>query len=118
MRAVKVDKRTANYHGSDSKSDKTVEDGSDEGKLATRRKRLPKAEEDENDEDDVDDDTTKKTSMMRTTVAPTILLKAQNPKSMFLPMPIPKTMRKRQAMVRMTTMLIRSLIALGSLGCR
>ena len=47
MKAVKVDKRTANYHGSDSKSDKTVEDGSDEDKLATRRKRLPKAEEDD-----------------------------------------------------------------------
>lgn len=81
MKAAKVDKRKANHHESDAKSDGAVEDGSDEDsdpeeaiiwtvrlagnvkpvllieQIQTIKSSLPKAEEDEDeDEDDEDED--------------------------------------------------------------
>jgi hypothetical protein len=80
VKAAKVDKRKANHHDSDTKSDGTVEDGSDEDNdpeeeaiwkvrltgsvkpvlliepIQAMKASLPKAEEDEYDEDDEDVD--------------------------------------------------------------
>ncbi len=80
MKAAKVDKRKADHHDSDSKSDGTVEDDSDEGSdpeeaaiwkvrltgnvkpvlliesIQAMKASLPKADEDESDEEVDDDD--------------------------------------------------------------